>query len=246
MGSREFACLPGIERSLSAYSRFSLLPGQLGKVLRNAGVVDERMTHVDIKLERHREFVFHQTGRDEDALCIAKIEVTVANGVIAQRHVITVGDYRFVSLRHRKRHKVVRLATERRGDGGGHSGDHAIEISLRDRDFTGARVADAIWRLGNRTVLNDFRRTAGDRGGGLRHGCIVAYRTACKCLGPPPTQSNSCHPERRVPCPKGAALGVEGPLLHPDSWKPAKRPTKVLYPAKRTPPKNWNGVGVLR
>ena len=132
------------------------------------------MPNIDVELERDGKFVVHQTSGNEDALRVAQIQVAMANGVIAEGHIVAVGDDGFVALGHGERHEIIRLAAEGGGDGHGDGGNHALEIIAGNGDLAGAGVADAIWRLGNRTALHDLRGAAGDRGGGLRHDGIVA------------------------------------------------------------------------
>ena len=105
------------------------------------------VSDVDVELERHRKFVFHQASRDEDALRIAEIEVAMANRVVAERNVVAVGNHRLFALGHGERHEVVRLAAERGGHRHGHRRDHALEVVVGNGNLARAGVADAIWRL---------------------------------------------------------------------------------------------------
>src|ERR1700692_5144230 len=108
----------------------------------------------------------------------------MADRIIAKRYVVAIRNYRLVALRNGERNEVVRLAIERRGHRAGNSGDHAVKIRLSNRNFARARIADAIWRLCNRIALHDFRGTACDRGGGLRH--------ASYCSVTPGPNNSSC------------------------------------------------------
>jgi hypothetical protein len=122
---------------------------------------------IDVELESHGKFVVHQAGGDEDALGIAEIEVAMANGVVAEGHIIAIGDDGLVTLGYGEGYEVVRFAGECGGHRHGDRGDHAFEIVVGDGDFTGAGIADAVRGLRNRVALHDLRRAADDRGGGL-------------------------------------------------------------------------------
>ena len=52
----------------------------------------------------------------------------MADRIVAERHVVAVGDYRLVALAHGERDEVVRLAIERGRDARGDGGDHAFEV----------------------------------------------------------------------------------------------------------------------
>ena len=77
-----------------------LLPDQIGERLRYAGLLHHGVAHVDVELKGHGELVVHQAGGNEYALRVAQIEIAMADRVVAQRHVIAVGDHGFVALVH--------------------------------------------------------------------------------------------------------------------------------------------------
>src|SRR5581483_10499611 len=84
----DLARLPGINAGFAAYTALHLFPRQVGKSLGNAGLIHERMRHVDVELKRDGELVVHQPGGDEHALRVAQVEIAVADRVIAQPHIV--------------------------------------------------------------------------------------------------------------------------------------------------------------
>src|ERR1035441_2555240 len=131
--------------------------------------LDQRVTDVDIELKRHRKLVVHQSRRDEHALRVAQVQVAVANRVVAEGHVITIGDDRLVALAHSKRDEVISLALERGRDLGRHRGDHTLQVKRVDRDLAGDGIADTVRRLRNRGDPNHFGGAARNCWGCLRH-----------------------------------------------------------------------------
>ena len=95
---------------------FHLLPDKLGKFVLHASPFHERMRHVDVELERERELVVHEAAGNKDALRVTEVQVAMADGVIAERDIVAVGDDGLLALAHRERHEIVRLARERGGD----------------------------------------------------------------------------------------------------------------------------------
>jgi len=122
-----------------------------------------------MKLECHRELVVHQAGRDEHALRIAEVEVAVADGVVAQRDVVALGDERLITLADGEWHEVVGLALERSRDRARYGCDHAVEIGFGKRDLAAVRVANAIGRLRDGGLADNFRRGPRQCGRCLRH-----------------------------------------------------------------------------
>ncbi len=147
MGRGELARLPCVERSFAAHTGLHLLPGQVGEILGYSCAFDQRVSDVDIELERDGKFVVHQAGRDEDALRIAEIQVAMANRIVAEGNVVAVGNYGVLALGHGERHEVVRLTAQRGGDRHWHRGNHAVEIVLSNGNLARAGVTDAIGRL---------------------------------------------------------------------------------------------------
>ena len=117
-----------------------------------------RVAHIDIELERHRELVVHQAGRDKDALRITQIQIAVADGVVAQLHVIAVGDHRVFALAHGQRDEVIRVAVKGPGGRFGNGGDHALKIGIGDGDLARNGITNAIGRLRNREFCEPLPR----------------------------------------------------------------------------------------
>ena len=97
---RQLARFPRIQRCLSAGFVLHLLPDQIGESLRNPGPLHHGMANIDVELKSHRKLVIHQAGGNEHTLGIAQIEIAMADRVVAQGHVIAVGDHGFVALIH--------------------------------------------------------------------------------------------------------------------------------------------------
>ena len=135
------------------------------------------MPDVDVELERDREFVVHQAGGNEHTLRIAQIQITVANGILAQRDIVAVGNQRLLALADGERNEVVSLAGERGRGGARDSGNHPVQIVLGNGDFPGTGVTNTVGRLRNRGGSNDVRGGAGNRRGGLRHGVYCSSAT---------------------------------------------------------------------
>ena len=77
-----------------------LLPDHIGESLRHSSPLHYRMPSIDVELESHRKLVVHQARGNKHTLGIAQIEVAMADGVVAQCHVIAVGDHGLVALIH--------------------------------------------------------------------------------------------------------------------------------------------------
>src|SRR5208282_2086123 len=125
------------------------------------------MAYVDVELEGYGKFVVHQAGGDEDALGVAEIQVAMANGIVTESNVVTIGNDGFVALGNGERDEVIRFAGEGGGYRAGDGRDHALEIVVGNGDFTRAGIADSVGGLRNRVALHDFRGAADNRGGGL-------------------------------------------------------------------------------
>src|SRR5579862_5050827 len=171
----QFAGLPGVERRFPFDSGFDLAPCQFAEIMRNTGSLDQRVPDVDIKLEGDGKLVVHQPRRDEHALRVAKIQVAMADGVVAQCDVVAVGDQRVVALAHRERDEIIGLAFERRGDPGRYGRDHAFEIERVDGNLSGAGVADSVGCLRDRSEPNHFGGAARDSWGCLRHSAFILH-----------------------------------------------------------------------
>ena len=76
-------------------------------------------------------------------------------GIVAERHVVAVGDDRFVTLAHRERDEVVSFALERRRNFCGNGCNHALQVQRIDRNLAGDGVANSVLRLGNRREPDD-------------------------------------------------------------------------------------------
>jgi hypothetical protein len=125
--------------------------------------------HVDIELEGHGKLVVHEPRGNEDALRIAQAQVAMADRIVAQRDVVTVGDDRLFSLIHGERDEVISLALERGGDAPGHGRDHALQVKGVHRDFAAHGIADSVGRLRNWCCPNDFSGAPRNSGRCLRH-----------------------------------------------------------------------------
>src|ERR1700722_10200673 len=110
MSGGELAGFPGVERGFTSDSGLDLLPGEVGESLRDAGAFYESVSYVDVELECDGKFVFHQAGRDEDALRVAQIQVAMADCVVTEDYVVTIGDDRFFALGYGERYEVIGLA----------------------------------------------------------------------------------------------------------------------------------------
>src|SRR5207245_2586000 len=110
-----------------------------------------------------------QTCGDEDALRIAKVKVAMAHSVIAEGNIVAVGNQGFLPLANRQRNKIIGLALQRGRGSARHGRNHSLQVGFGDRDLTGNRIADTIWRLRDGRPANDFRWSVSNRGRGLRH-----------------------------------------------------------------------------
>ncbi len=146
-----------------------MTPGEFGELLGNAGLLHEGVRHVDIELKSDGEFVVHQAGGDEDALRVAESEVAMADGAVAERDVVALGDHDLLILNHRERHEVVSLALEGGGDGNRHGGHHALEVGGAERDLAQAGVTDAVGRLRYGSAANRLGGRQRDGIGGFGH-----------------------------------------------------------------------------
>ena len=120
----------------------------------------------------------------------------MADRVVAQRHVVAVGDHSFVALVHGQRDKVVSLALQRGRGGIRHGGHHALQVGLRDGDLSRSGVADSIRSLRDGGQSDDLRRGARNRRCCLRHELYSSGRGSCQlsavsfqCLPPAETPS---------------------------------------------------------
>ncbi len=93
----------------------------------------------------------------------------MANCVVAERHVVAVGDHGLIPLAHGQRDKVVRLAFQRCRDFGRHGGNHALQIERIHSSLTGHGIANPVCRLGDRGLPDHLRRTACNCWCRLRH-----------------------------------------------------------------------------
>ncbi|MGO9087085.1 MAG: hypothetical protein ACLQBK_17840 [Candidatus Sulfotelmatobacter sp.] len=175
VGGGQFARLPGIERSFAAHARFHLAPGQLAELARDSRFPHQRVADIDIELEGHGELVIHQAGRNEHALRTAQVQVAMADGIIAEGNVVTVGDQGFVALAHGERNEVIGVAFECGRDTRGNGGDHSLQIERVHRDLARHGVADPIGRLGNRRQPDHFRGAPRDCWGCLRHASYLIH-----------------------------------------------------------------------
>ena len=78
----------------------------------------------------------------------------MADGVVAERDIVAVGDQDFVSLGDGERDEVIRLALERFGSLDGNGGDHALHVERADGSLARDGVTDAVSRLRNRSGSN--------------------------------------------------------------------------------------------
>src|SRR5438445_351282 len=129
------------------HPRFYLLPDHIGERLGNPRALNHRVADIDIKLKRDRKLVIHQTCGDEDALRIAKVKVAMAHSVIAEGNIVAVGNQGFLPLANRQRNKIIGLALQRGRGSARHGSNHSLQVGFGDRDLTGNRIADTIWRL---------------------------------------------------------------------------------------------------
>ena len=99
----------------------------------------------------------------------------MADGVIAESHVVAVCDDGVVPLADGQRDKVIGFALERGRDRHGNGGNHPLKIEGVDRDFAGAGVADAIGSLRHGSKPNNLCRAAGYRLRCLRHAAFILH-----------------------------------------------------------------------
>src|SRR5579871_6716302 len=123
----------------------------------------------------------------------------MANGVVAKRDVIAVGDNGLISLAHGERDEVICLAFKCAGDFGWNGRDHALEIERIDGDLAGRGIADAVRRLGNGREPDDLGGAARDGWGCLRHS---TYSTHSGCR----------RAARRTKMSEDSKVGEWGPL----------------------------------
>src|SRR5215469_1325785 len=168
-GGGEFAGFEGIERCFPADAGFDLAPGQFTEIVRDTGALDQRVSDVDVELEGDGKLVVHQAGGDEDALRIAKIQVAMADRIVAESDVVPIGDQRVIALADCERDEVVSLAFEGGSDAGRNGRDHALEVKRIHRNLAGAGVADAVRSLRNGSVPNHLGGATRYSGGCLRH-----------------------------------------------------------------------------
>lgn len=93
----------------------------------------------------------------------------MANRIVAECDIVTVGNHRIFALAYRERHKVVRVAFQRGRSLGRNCGDHALQIERVHGGLARHRIADPVRRLGDRRLPNHFRGAPRNRWGCLRH-----------------------------------------------------------------------------
>ena len=93
----------------------------------------------------------------------------MADGIVAERHVIAIGDNCFITLADGQRNKVIRLALKPGRDFFWNCGDHSLQVERVDRDFPREGITDSVGSLGNGRQPDDFGRTARNGWCGLRH-----------------------------------------------------------------------------
>src|SRR3974377_274501 len=93
----------------------------------------------------------------------------MADGVIAERNVVAVGDERLVALAYCQRDEVISFAFESGRDAGRNGSDHAFEVERVDCDFTGTGVTDTVRGLRYRSLPNHIGGITRDRWSGLGH-----------------------------------------------------------------------------
>ena len=86
----------------------------------------------------------------------------MANGVVAERHIVAVGDHGFLALAYGQRDEVVGLALENGRHFRWNRCDHALQIKRVDRDLASDGIADAVRCLGNGREPYNFGGTARD------------------------------------------------------------------------------------
>src|ERR1700693_4669033 len=96
----------------------------------------------------------------------------MADGVVAERDVVAVGDVSLLALRNSEWHKVVRLAFERGGNFGWDCRNHTLQVKRVHGNFSGGGVANAVHRLRNGRETDDFGGAARNRRGCLRHAAL--------------------------------------------------------------------------
>ena len=131
------------------------------------------MRHVGVELKGYGKLVIENASGDEYALRIARINITMANRLVAQGTVIALGNQRFISVAHRERNKIICFAVQCSGDAAGHGGDHFFQFTGRQGKLAGSGITDAVGRLVHTGGADDLLRGAQFCIGGLTHGIIL-------------------------------------------------------------------------
>src|SRR5215470_9366291 len=87
-------------------------PCQFGERGRHPRSLNQRMTDIDVELERDRKLVVHQTSGNEYALRIAQTEVAMAHRIVTERDVVSIGDQCFFPMAHSQGYEIVCLSVE--------------------------------------------------------------------------------------------------------------------------------------
>ncbi len=124
-----------------------LLPDQVGKGLREAGLVGEGVSDIDVELKGDREAVIHEAGGDKDALRIAKSKIAVADGAVAEQHIVTIGNQSLVAVGDGERNEVECLAGKDGGNRLRNRTNHALQLVGGEVDFTAGGITDAVGGL---------------------------------------------------------------------------------------------------
>ncbi len=143
----DLAQFVGVERGFALHLILRLPPDQVGKGLREARVLGEGVSDIDVELKGDREAVIHQAGGDKDTLRIAQRKIAVADSAIAEQHIVAIGNQGLVAVGDGERNKVECLAGEDSSNRLRNSSDHALQLVGRKVDLAAGSITNAIGSL---------------------------------------------------------------------------------------------------
>ena len=123
---------------------------------------------VDEELKGQRETVLHEPGGDEGDLGALELDVTMADGAVAEIDGVGGRDQHLFLVGDGERNKIVSVLGEAFGDRHRHRLDHAGEIGFGEVRIAKGSVEDSVGTFNNRRLLRDLRR---GKQAGLGHIC---------------------------------------------------------------------------
>ncbi len=107
----------------------------------------EGVRDIDVELEGDGEAVIHEAGGDKDTLRIAKRKIAMADGAVAEQHIVTVGNQSLVAVGDGERNEVECFAGEDGGNRLRNGADHALQLVGGKVDLAAGGIADAVGSL---------------------------------------------------------------------------------------------------